>query len=44
VKEAVVDDHDVVKGLLDFANKNLVHSIVIGASKNPLPRSLSHPL
>ncbi|WJX41578.1 hypothetical protein P8452_28909 [Trifolium repens] len=37
VKEAVVDDHDVVKGLLDFANKNLVHSIVIGASKNPLP-------
>ncbi|GAU31301.1 hypothetical protein TSUD_315100 [Trifolium subterraneum] len=37
VKEAVVDDNDVVKGLLDFANKNLVHSIVIGASKNPLP-------
>ncbi|XP_045802199.1 U-box domain-containing protein 52-like [Trifolium pratense] len=38
VKEAVVDDNDVVKGLLDFANKNLVHSIVIGAStKNHLP-------
>jgi hypothetical protein len=40
MKEVVVDDHDVVKGLLDFANRNLVHSLVIGAStKNLMPRS-----
>ncbi|XP_004501456.1 U-box domain-containing protein 35 isoform X2 [Cicer arietinum] len=37
MKEAVIDDHDVVKGLLDFANRNSIHSIVIGASnKNHL--------
>ncbi|RHN70476.1 putative protein kinase RLK-Pelle-RLCK-IXb family [Medicago truncatula] len=38
MKEVVVDDQDVVKGLLDFANRNLVHSLVIGAStKNLMP-------
>ncbi|XP_027902847.1 U-box domain-containing protein 35-like [Vigna unguiculata] len=37
MKEAVVDDADVVRGLLEFANRNLIHSIVVGASaKNPL--------
>ncbi|KAJ1423420.1 UspA [Sesbania bispinosa] len=37
MREAVVDDHDVVKGILDFASRNPIHSIVIGASnKNPL--------
>lgn len=42
MKEAVIDDHDVVKGLLDFANRNSIHSIVIGASnKNHLTRFLS---
>jgi len=44
LKEVVVDDNDVVKGLLDFANKNLVHSLVIGAStKNHIPRFDSIP-
>lgn len=44
MKEVVVDDQDVVKGLLDFANRNLVHSLVIGAStKNLMPRSDSIP-
>jgi len=39
MKEAVVDDADVVRGLLEFANRNLIHSIVVGASaKNPLSR------
>ena len=38
MKEAVIDDYDVVKGLLEFANRNAIHSIVIGAStKNHLP-------
>lgn len=42
VKEAVVDDHDVVRGLLEFANRNLIQSIVVGAStKNSLTRFLS---
>ncbi|XP_057432182.1 U-box domain-containing protein 35-like isoform X3 [Lotus japonicus] len=37
VKEAVVDDHDVVRGLLEFAKRNLIQSIVVGAStKNSL--------
>ncbi|XP_014499357.1 U-box domain-containing protein 35-like [Vigna radiata var. radiata] len=37
MKEAVIDDADVVRGLLEFANRNLIHSIVVGAStKNPL--------
>ncbi|KAK7410157.1 hypothetical protein VNO78_00705 [Psophocarpus tetragonolobus] len=37
MKEAVVDDSDVLRGLLEFANRNLIHSIVLGAStKNPL--------
>ncbi|KAK7311964.1 hypothetical protein RJT34_10468 [Clitoria ternatea] len=39
MKEAVIDDSDVVRGLLDYAIRNLIHSIVIGASssnKNPL--------
>lgn len=39
MKEAVIDHHDVVKGLLDFANRNVIHSIVVGAStKNHMPR------
>ncbi|XP_058781121.1 U-box domain-containing protein 52-like isoform X2 [Vicia villosa] len=38
MKEAVIDHHDVVKGLLDFANRNVIHSIVVGAStKNHMP-------
>ncbi|KAL2346568.1 hypothetical protein Fmac_000568 [Flemingia macrophylla] len=37
MKEAVIDDSDVVRGLLDFANRNHIHSIVVGASiKKPL--------
>ncbi|XP_061374925.1 U-box domain-containing protein 52-like [Gastrolobium bilobum] len=37
MKEAVIDDSDVVRGLLEFANRNVIHSIVIGASTvNPL--------
>ncbi|KAK7351289.1 hypothetical protein VNO77_10615 [Canavalia gladiata] len=37
MKEAVIDDSDVMRGLLEFANRNLIHSIVVGAStKNPL--------
>ncbi|XP_027356925.1 U-box domain-containing protein 35-like [Abrus precatorius] len=37
MKEAVVDDSDVLRGLLEFANRNLIHSVVIGASnKNAL--------
>ncbi|TKY74889.1 U-box domain-containing protein 35 [Spatholobus suberectus] len=37
MKEAVIDDSDVMRGLLEFANRNVVHSIVVGASaKNPL--------
>ncbi|RDX84871.1 U-box domain-containing protein 35, partial [Mucuna pruriens] len=37
MKEAVVDDSDIGKGLLEFANRNVIHSIVLGASvKNPL--------
>ncbi|KAG2400428.1 U-box domain-containing protein [Vigna angularis] len=28
MKEAVIDDADVVRGLLEFANRNLIHSIV----------------
>lgn len=40
MKEAVIDDNDVVRGLLEFANRNVIHSIVIGAStKNHLTRS-----
>ncbi|CAL5204875.1 unnamed protein product [Lathyrus oleraceus] len=38
MKEAVIDHHDVVKGLLDFANRNGIYSIVVGAStKNHMP-------
>ncbi|CAK8568442.1 unnamed protein product [Lathyrus sativus] len=38
MKEAVIDAHDVVKGLLEFANRNVIHSIVVGAStKNHMP-------
>jgi len=41
MKEAVIDDSDVVRGLLEYANRNAIHSIVVGAStKNPLIRSL----
>lgn len=37
MKEAVIDDSDVVRGLLEYANRNAIHSIVVGAStKNPL--------
>ncbi|KAI4316502.1 hypothetical protein L6164_024482 [Bauhinia variegata] len=37
IKEAVLDDSDVARGILNFANKYYVHSIVIGAStKNSL--------
>ncbi|XP_028807012.1 U-box domain-containing protein 51-like [Neltuma alba] len=32
IKEAVVDDSDVVKGISDFANKHHINSIVIGAT------------
>ncbi|KAI4337159.1 hypothetical protein L6164_015607 [Bauhinia variegata] len=32
IKEAVLDDSDVARGILDFANKYYVHSIVVGAS------------
>ncbi|CAI8599424.1 unnamed protein product [Vicia faba] len=38
MKEAVIDDYDVVKGLLEFAKRNVIHSIVVGAStKNHMP-------
>lgn len=44
MKEAVIDHHDVVKGLLDFANRNGIYSIVVGAStKNHMPRYFSCP-
>lgn len=37
MKEAVIDDNDVVRGLMDFVNRNVIHSIVLGASiKSPL--------
>ncbi|KAF1864939.1 hypothetical protein Lal_00004312 [Lupinus albus] len=36
VKEAVIDDIDIVRGLQEYAHRNLIHSIVVGASRNPL--------
>ncbi|XP_019416150.1 PREDICTED: U-box domain-containing protein 34-like isoform X1 [Lupinus angustifolius] len=36
VKEAVIDDIDIVRGLQEYAHRNLVHSIVVGASRNSL--------
>ncbi|KAK7283183.1 hypothetical protein RIF29_12551 [Crotalaria pallida] len=36
LKEAVIDNSDVVKGLREYAHRNTIHSIVIGAAKSPL--------
>ena len=42
IKEAVIEEGDVAKGISDFINKYHIHSIVIGAStRNALARSLS---
>ncbi|KAG2238350.1 hypothetical protein Bca4012_024343 [Brassica carinata] len=40
--EVILDDTDVAKAILDYANNNLVNNIVLGStsSKNPFARSL----
>ncbi|KAK7383438.1 hypothetical protein VNO78_29117 [Psophocarpus tetragonolobus] len=44
LKEAVVDDSDVVKGIVEYAKRNRVNTIVVGApysTKNTLARTLN---
>ncbi|KAK7321568.1 hypothetical protein VNO77_32352 [Canavalia gladiata] len=44
MKEAVIDDSDVVRGVLEYARRNQILNIVVGApytSKNSLARSLN---
>ncbi|KAK8547352.1 hypothetical protein V6N13_098064 [Hibiscus sabdariffa] len=39
MKEVILEDADVCKALLDYVNKNLIHSLVVGATtKNSLSR------
>ncbi|KAK8550402.1 hypothetical protein V6N12_039113 [Hibiscus sabdariffa] len=39
MKEVILEDVDVCKALLDYVNKNLIHSLVVGATtKNSLSR------
>ncbi|XP_061350402.1 U-box domain-containing protein 34-like [Gastrolobium bilobum] len=41
LKEAVIDDNDVVRGILEYAHRNHIHTIVVGApssTKNTLAR------
>jgi len=43
LKEAVIDDSEVVRGIVEYAKKNRVNTIVIGAAhsnKNTLARTL----
>lgn len=44
MKEAVINDTVVVRGILEYAQRNHVHTIVVGArstNKNTLAKSLS---
>ena len=44
LKEAVIDDSDVVKGIVEYAQRNRVNTIVVGAphsSRNTLARTLN---
>ncbi|XLR33020.1 hypothetical protein S83_060920 [Arachis hypogaea] len=34
VKEAVIHERDVVRGIVEFASKNFIHTIVVGAPAN----------
>ncbi|XP_029125461.1 uncharacterized protein LOC114915230 [Cajanus cajan] len=44
LKEAVIDDSDIVRGIVEYAQRNRVSTIVVGApctSKNTLARTLN---
>jgi K+-sensing histidine kinase KdpD len=45
MKEAVVDDSDIARGILDYAKRNHIQTIIVGApssyTKNVLSRSLN---
>ncbi|KAG4953840.1 hypothetical protein AAZX31_14G105900 [Glycine max] len=44
LKEAVIDDSDIVKGIVEYAQRNRVNTIVVGAphsSRNTLARTLN---
>ena len=45
MKEAVIDDSDVARGIIEYAKRNLIQNIVVGApsnyTKNVLSRSLN---
>ncbi|XP_065850876.1 U-box domain-containing protein 52 isoform X2 [Euphorbia lathyris] len=44
MKEIVIDDTDTIKALLDFISKNVIGSIVVGAStRNALTRKFKNP-
>ncbi|CAH8319750.1 unnamed protein product [Eruca vesicaria subsp. sativa] len=42
MREVILDDTDIAKAIIDYANNNLVNNIVLGSisSKNPFARSL----
>ncbi|KAK7261016.1 hypothetical protein RIF29_27319 [Crotalaria pallida] len=39
LKEAVVDDSDIVRGILDYAQRNHIHSIIVGAPASSKSKS-----
>ncbi|CAL0321860.1 unnamed protein product [Lupinus luteus] len=41
LKEAVVDDSDITRGILEFARRNHIHSIVVGAPSTKNKNSLT---